>query len=382
MRKQVIILWIAAMFLLPGTLLIAGGGSERAAAPAAETLYDSSDWDAVMAAAKEEGTVTVYAVTSRIHAAVEEFTRQTGINVEATRLSEVELIERVYQEARTGVHNVDLVLIEDYPSMRELLIEPGHLVNFVPPNAIQNIPPQYHEPLVFAFVNRIIGFNTEKHDSDPFTSIWDLTLPEYSGRVMVRDLAITGEHQNAFTELMRQSDLLEAEYQRRFGRPLEKVEDNAGLEFLRRLILNDIIVMTSDTRIAEAVGQRGQADPPYGFFHVYSKFRDIERLNLALDFSQNLNPTLGYYYGIYVQLAGRPRNPNAAMALANYLLTAEGFTPWSNDVGIYSMSSQISHHEDDMPWEWWQERLWTYDANYAAQNRGRVLDTWLRYIQQ
>lgn len=75
MKKKLMILWLVAMVLLPSTLLYAGGGSERAAAPAAETLYDSSDWDAVMAEAKEEGTVTVYAVTSRIHAAVEEFTR-------------------------------------------------------------------------------------------------------------------------------------------------------------------------------------------------------------------------------------------------------------------------------------------------------------------
>ncbi|TVR85974.1 MAG: ABC transporter substrate-binding protein, partial [Spirochaetaceae bacterium] len=63
-------------------------------------------------------------------------------------------------------------------------------------------------------------------------------------------------------------------------------------------------------------------------------------------------------------------------------LTAEGFTPWSDDVGIYSMSDEIGHHEDDMPWEWWEERLWTYDPQYAAENRGLVLDAWLRYVQQ
>ena len=378
LRKSMI--FATVLMLVFATVLSAAGRSEPTVAPT-KSIYDASDWDAVMEAAKKEGKVTVYAVTSRIQAAVQKFTEETGIQVEATRLSEVELIERVYQEGRTGVNNVDLVLIEDYPSMKELLIDTGYLVNFVPPEAIAHIPAQYHDPMVFAYVNRIIGYNTEKHSSDPFTSIWDLTLPEYNGRVMIRNLAITGEHQNAFTELIRRSDALEAEYLRRFGKPLEKVESNAGLEFLRRLILNDIIIMTSDTRIAEAVGARGQADPPYGFFHVYSKFRDIPRLNLALDFSKNIQP-LGYYYGMYIQLAGKPRNPNAAMALANYLLTADGFTQWSNDVGIYSMSSEISHHPEDMPWEWWEERLWTYDPDFAAANRGFVLDTWLRYVQQ
>lgn len=100
---------------------------------------------------------------------------------------------------------------------------------------------------------------------------------------MIRDLAITGEHQNAFTELIRRSDELEADYLRRFGEPLQLREENAGLEFLRRLVENDIILMTSDTRIAEAVGQKGQENPPVGFFYVYSSTGIFpERLGFGL----------------------------------------------------------------------------------------------------
>ncbi|WP_018526536.1 ABC transporter substrate-binding protein [Alkalispirochaeta alkalica] len=376
------ILSLVCILCFTGATMVFAGGRQEGAHAAGVYQYDASDWDAVMEAARKEGKVTVYATTSRIHAAVEKFTQETGIQVEATRLSEVELVERVYQESRSGVNQVDLVLIEDYPSMKELLVDNGYLVNFIPPSAQRSVPSQYHDPLTFAYVSRVIGYNTEKHGDDPFESIWDLTLPEYRGRVMVRDLAITGEHQNAFTELMRRADILEADYERRFGRPLEMVESNAGLEFLRRLVENDIILMTSDTRIAEAVGQRDQDDPPYGFFYVFSKHRDIPRLNLALDFSENINPLIGYYYGLYIQLAGAPQNPNAAMALANYLMTPEGFQPWINDVGIYSMSTEIGVHEDDMPWEWWKDRLWTYDPTFAAENRGVILDAWLRFVQQ
>lgn len=359
---------LIALLLVVGIMLTFNSGVRAA-----------EDWDAIVAAAKKEGKLTVYSVSSRITTAAENFEKKYGIKVEAHRLSETELIERVYQEARAKVNAVDVVLIEDYPSMLELLVQPGYLVNYIPPEAKANVPEQYQNPLVFAYISRIIGFNTEA-GGDIITNIWDLTTPDFRGRVMMRDLAITGEHQNAFTELIRRSDVVEAAYLERFGEPIKLREANAGLEFLRRLIENDLILMTSDTRIAEAVGKKGQENPPYGFFYVYSKHRDIPKLDLALDFAHNVNPFLGYYYGMYIQLAGQPRNPNAAKLFANYLMTDEGYEPWSSEVGFYSMNKNVTPYPDDMPWEWWKERLWTYDPEFAAQNRGIVLDTWLRAI--
>ena len=96
------------------------------------------------------------------------------------------------------------------------------------------------------------------------------------------DVAITGEHQNAFTEWVRRSDELEAAYERRFGEPLVMTEANAGLEWIKRFLENDPIIMTSDTRLSEAVGARGQESPPFGMFYVYSKHRDVPLQDLAL----------------------------------------------------------------------------------------------------
>lgn len=346
------------------------------------SIAQAEELEELIAAAQKEGKLVVYATTSRINLAAEAFQEKFGIQVEAHRLSETELIERVYQEARAGVNAVDIVLIEDYPSFKELLIDTGYLVNYVPPVALEHVPEEYHNPLVFAFISRVIGYNTEAFESDPFDSVWDLTTPQFRGRVMIRDLAITGEHQNAFTELVRRSDELEADYLRRFGEPLQLREANAGLEFLRRLVENDIILMTSDTRIAEAVGQRGQENPPVGFFYVYSKHRDIPQKNLALDYSANIKPFGGYYYAMYIQLAAKSSHPNAAKLFANYIMTPEGYEPWSSEVGFYSVNPQIPSHPDDMPWEWWKERLWTYDPEFAVENRGIVLDAWFRAVVQ
>ena len=81
-----------------------------------------------------------------------------------------------------------------------------------------------------AFVSRVFGYNTEVYAEDPL-DIWDLTLPEWQGKVMLRDPALTGDHINFFTELVRRSDVLEQEYERRFGNLLELREENAAYEF-------------------------------------------------------------------------------------------------------------------------------------------------------
>jgi iron(III) transport system substrate-binding protein len=340
------------------------------------------DWAAIEAAALEEGRLVVYSTTSRTVTAGESFQALTGIEVEVVRLGEQDLIERAYQESRAGVRNVDMIVVEDWVAARELLAATGYFVNYVPPTARERFAAHHQDPLVLGYINRIFGYNTEKHDEDPFTNVWQLTMPEYRGRVMIRDLAITGEHQNAFTEWIRRADELEAAYEALTGEALEMTEANAGLEFIKRFLQNDAIIMTSDTRIGEAVGARGQTDPPYGMFYVYSKHRDIPLQDLTLADSRNIQPTLGYYYPIILQLAADARHPNAAKLFMEYLGTLEGFAPWADSPGVYTPNPDQVPFEGDMPWAWWEERLWGYDLDFAVAHRGIVLDTWLRYAQR
>src|SRR5690606_25683712 len=218
-------------------------------------------------------------------------------------LGEQDLIQRAYQESRAGARNVDMIVVEDWVAARELLSATGYFVNYVPPTARATFAPQYTEPLVLGFINRVFGYNTEENEEDPFTNVWQLTMPEYRGRVMIRDVAITGEHQNAFTEWVRRSDELEAAYLELTGEPLVMTEANTGLESIKRFKDNAVFITTSDTLIAVAVGARGKETPPYGMFYVYSKRRDIPLQNLALAESRAVSPNLGYYFPIVLQLA-------------------------------------------------------------------------------
>ncbi len=348
----------------------------------ASVAVAQDDWAAVEAAAQAEGKLTVYTVTSRTVTAGERFQELTGIQVDVVRLGEQEMIERSYQESRAGVNNVDVIVLEDWPAAKELLSNTGYFVNYVPPTAQAKFAERHQDPLVLGYINRVFGYNTEVYDEDPFRSVWDLTRPEFRGKVMIRDVAITGEHQNALTEFIRRADELAAEYEALYGEPLEMAEENAGLEWIKRFLQNDPIIMTSDTRIAEAVGTRGQDDPPFGMFYVYSKHRDIPNLDLALADSRSITPSLGYYYPIVVQLSSTAQNVNAAKMFIEYLTTIEGFEPWADSPGVYTPNPDQIPFEGDMPWTWWEERLWGYDIDFALMNRGQVLDTWQRYVQR
>lgn len=360
------------VLLLAGLLLAATAAFAQA----------DEDWAAVEAAALEEGRLVVYTTTSRTITAGERFQEKTGIQVEVVRLGEQDLTQRSYQEARAGVHNVDVIAVEDWPAASVLLRDTGYFVNYVPPTAREKFAEHHKDPLVLGFINRIYGYNTETNDEPPFTSVWDLTRPELKSKVMIRDVAVTGEHQNALTEFIRRADELEAEYEERYGEPLEMTEENAGLEWLKRFLQNDPIIMTSDTRIAEAVGARGQESAPVGMFYVYSKHRDIPNLDLALTDNREMSPSLGYYYPIVLQLSANAKNPNAAKLFMEYLGTMEGFEPWADSPGVYTPNPDQVPFEGDMEWEWWEAKLWGYDIDFARRHRGDILDTWQRYAQR
>ena len=366
-RRRIVVTVLALLLALVGAVAFA----------------QAEDWEAIEAAAQEEGPLLVYSTTSRTATAATAFQEMTGIEIEVVRLGEQDLIQRAYQEARAGVESADVIVVEDWVAARELLSASGYFVNYVPPTARELFAERHQDPLVLGFINRIFGYNTDKHPAhDPFVSVWDLTTPEFRGRVMIRDVAITGEHQNAFTEWIRRSDELEAAYERRFGEPLVMTEANAGLEWMKRFLENDPIIMTSDTRISEAVGAAGQEDPPYGMFYVYSKHRDIPLQDLRLTDSRQIDPTLGYYYPIVLQLSANSTSPNAAKVFIDYLTTIEGFAPWADSPGVYTPNPKQVPFEGDMPFWWWEDRLWYYDLDFAAENRGIVLDTWLKYAQR
>lgn len=377
-KKSFKLLSLVLVLLL---LLSACGPQKVAETSTSQTPDEPLTHEALVEAAKAEGKLVVYSNTSRISGAAEKFQEKYGITVEASNLKDGELIEKVSREVSGNITGADLVLIQDSGRVQGQLINPGYLVNYVPESMKDVIPEHYHEPLAFQFVNKVFIFNNELTDEDIITNVWELTDEKWAGKVQFKDPNQEGVNSNFLTMLTSPewSEKLADAYEEHYGKPIELTTENAGYEWIKRFFANGVVLGNSDTTISENVGIKGQGDTRLGLF-VYSKTRYDESKNLTLRALTEVKPFSGFYYPIFLQQTKNAKNVNAAKLMTEFLLTEEGFAPWSKDVGSYSSNPNIPINSGDHPLEFWSERLILEDPVYLYENRAKVEEFYIQII--
>ena len=327
----------------------------------------------LVAAAKKEGKVVVYSITSRISNAAAAFEKKYGIKVEAYNLKDGELIEKVTREVGGNIAGADFVISQDSGRVYGQLINTGYLVNYVPDSMKNVIPKQYQDPLVFQFINKVFIFNSERTQKPVIKNVWEVTEAKWKGLVQFKDPKLEGVNQNFLTMLTSPelSAKLDKAYQAFYGKKLVLTTKNAGYEWIKRFFQNGLLLGNSDTTISENVGIKGQPAQTMGLF-VYSKTRYDEKKNLALLPMTEVEPFSGFLYPAFLHLTKNAKNKNAAKLFIEYLLTVEGFEPWSKDVGAYSSNPNIPIDKDDKPISFWEPRLILEDPVYLYQNRADV----------
>jgi iron(III) transport system substrate-binding protein len=379
---------IATLTLLIGAMsasfVFASGNSESkpAAAAAQPTQEKPMTHDELVSAAKAEGKVVVYSVTSRIANAAKAFTAKYGIEVEATNLKDFELVEKISKEGSTGATGADFVLAQDGGRVMGELINQNYLYNYVPPTMKDVIPVEFQNPLAFSFINKVFIFNDESSSDYPFTNIWALTTPEWKGNFQFKNPFQEGVNANFLTMVTKPdiaSRIADA-YKAYFGKDIVLTTPNAGYEWIKRILENDLVLTTSDTKTAESIGVKGQNKKYNAGLFVFSKFRSKKTKNLALAPIMKMDPFVGFYYPIYALMATRAEHPNAAKLFIEYLLTDEGFKPWSSDLGTYSSNPNIALQPDDYPMSTWVKILVHEDPTYTFQHRAEVEEFLNEYI--
>lgn len=384
MLKKIKTLVVLSMFVaLVGTPLFANGSKE---APASETAVQVEEapmtHEELVAAAKAEGKVVVYSATSRISAAGELFTAKYGIEVESTNLKDYELIEKVSKENSIGAKGADFVLAQDGGRVMGELINLGYLYSYVPENMKDVIPEQYQEPLAFCVINKLFIFNNELSTQEPFDNIWALTTPEWKGKFQFKHPFQESVNSNFLTTITKPeiSKQIAKAYKDYFGKDIVLTTPNASYEWIKALYENDLIVTTSDTKTAESVGIKGQNKTENAGLFVYNKLRYVDSKNLALQAMFNVEPFNGFYYPIYALMCSNAQNTAAAKLFIEFLLTEEGFTPWSVNIGTYSSNPNIAIHENDHPVDFWENILVSEDPAYCFENRADVEEFLNEYL--
>jgi iron(III) transport system substrate-binding protein len=329
--------------------------------------------DELAAAAKAEGKVVVYSITSRISNAAEAFEKLYGITVEYSNLKDGELIEKVTKEVGGGIDGADFVISQDSGRVYGQLIATGFLVNYVPESMKQIIPQQYQDPLIFQLINKVFIFNSEKTQDSVIKNVWEVTEPKWKGLVQFKDPNTEGVNMNFLTMLTSPewSARLEKAYENLYGRKLVLTTKNAGYEWIKQFFGNGLVLGNSDTTISENIGIKGQPKTTMGLF-VYSKTRFDASKNLALLPMTEIEPFSGFMYPAFLHLTANAKHPNAAKLFIEYLLTQEGFAPWARDVGAYSSNPNIPVNEGDYPVSFWEPRLIPEDPQFLFEHRAEV----------
>lgn len=363
------VLAVAAV-LLAGAMAFAQGTSEASAPKEAEKPMSH---DELVAAAQKEGTLTIYTHSSRTAKAAAGFTEQYGIKVDVTQLKDSEMIDKVSKEAAADLDGADLIFCQDGSRVYPELLMAGYVQNYIPPTRADQVDPKYSDPLVWEFITKLFIYNNEKAGS-PITNVWQLTEPEFKGRLQFKDPFSEGVNMNFFTMVTNDawSQKLADAYKAEFGKDivLKSDEKNAGYAWIRGLYENGAVLGKSDTTLAENVGAKGQ-DTQLIALITSNKLRTAAAKNLALDIAHP-TPFSGFMYPAYMFITKNAKSPNAAKLYAEYAMTADGFKPFDTQ-GDYSPVLDISKNvEDGMTVADWEKELVVEDPQWCAEARPDV----------
>ncbi len=307
---------------------------------------DAFDLDALITAAKAEKPITVYDSTGKIVEMGDAFTKKYGVQAVGTKIKADAQFEMIIREAQA--HNVqgDVFLISDPAAAEAQLIPNGFVTSWLPPDLADKIPASAQDPLVVTTEANVFTYNTELHDSCPVTNIWQLTEPQWKGKITFQDPL----HKTSFDDWFNQvekygDDKMAAAYKAEFGKDINTGSESATKQWVKALAANGPLLTDSDDAASDAVGTPGQKESFMGMMST-AKFRENAASGMKLGLCKGLNPWAGWLYGKVGLITAGSDSPNAAKLFIRYAMTAEGIAPQAVD-GKMSSNADVGLPDDE-----------------------------------
>ena len=161
--------------------------------------------------AKQEGKVVVYSVSSRVATAATSFMEQyPGILVEAYDMRMPSILEKLERESAAGIKNADVVLGNDNGGTLTYESLPAGLITTWIPSDMGDLTEAFKDSALYDFTVELVTvfYNNEVYSKSPIRSWWDLTKPDWKGKVMMPDPMSAPELLSLFGVFSKYSDIM------------------------------------------------------------------------------------------------------------------------------------------------------------------------------
>jgi len=390
MKFWIMMLFVVALNLAPGGARGQGGDAAWLnKAQLGPFAPKTQDWEAIKSAAKSEGKVVIYSVSSRIFRLQKEFKDKFGVEIEGHDIASDTQMEKFRREHQAGVYNVDVLFNNESPLLLNEFLPKKTVWNFVPDSVVRFLDKDEMEPfLVQRWSSRIVMFNGARHATSPINNLWDLTRKEWKGKVLVPNPE-SSVMANTFQTILRHPDAMAEAHKQAFGQAVTFSEKltrlvkanpalgpaDAAKEWFYRLIQNAVFMDSTDNIYNSIAGVK-QEQPPIGIT-TFSKLRDNKAGVYDGAPAYNLKPVIGVSYPTVLVIAERARHPNAAKLLIRYMME-EGYAPWDQP-GDYAARSDFVKNQvakfnippfDDL-------KLWKIDPKHVYDTRFSFVELYL-----
>jgi iron(III) transport system substrate-binding protein len=337
---------------------------------------ETQDWAAIEAAAKEEGKVVVYANSSKIAKAVEMWNEKyPEIAIEGYDLGGDDVLAKTLGEQESGLVVGDVWFSSGGAELVGNVLPKEYVWRFVPDGL--NVPEDLTDPLLISrFGTTLLAYNSELNDSCPVTNLWELTQPEWRGKVVIEDPLNDASTLSKLITIAFHADEMKQAYVDLYGSEpvLDEDTPDAGWLWLKRFAQNAPIPQPGGDEVDSAFATPGMTEN-YLAFTSYSNYPDVQDGNLVFEPCFGTAPISGVQSQSYLGIMNQSTHPNAAKLFINFVMN-EGKDPWAK-FGTYFSLSDYEVPEGQLTLEEIRNATWLIAEQYAYEKLVQARDFYL-----
>ncbi len=341
--------------------------------------YDTGeqDWAAIEEAAKKEGSVIVYANSSKISKAVEIWTEMyPDIKIEGYDLGGDDVLSKTLGEQDSGLFVGDVWFSSGGAELVGTVLPKEYVWRFVPDSIA--VPEELTQPLLLSrFGTTILAYNSELNKSCPVTNLWELTQPEWKGKVVIEDPLNDASTLSKLITIAYHADEMKAAYVDMFDAEpvLDSDTPDAGWLWLKRFAQNAPIPQPGGDEVDSAFATPGMTDN-YLAFTSYSNYPDVQDGNLVFEPCWGVAPIVGIQSQSYLGILNQAPHPNAAKLFIRFITSPEGRDPWAK-YGTYFADPSYEVPEGQKTLDEIQQVTWFIAEQYSYENLVQARDFYL-----